>query len=247
MRRLLLITLLSLCSYPLLVPHALAQQNQQAQGSQPAPSNPQTQASQQQQRAAALRQRAPQVPKPDAMEGRFYLGVLGSNHQHRSIGRDNDRIDTQGAGLILGRFLTDHFLVELRGGGDFEKDKPDPALDIHVDGYISAYMGLYLPWTHYSALYAQMGVSGVKGDAVGPALEEPRTERDENDREVVVADFTGLEEDYLGTPFSASFLLGVNLKLFGDAYISAEYGRLHRDTQSGVQIWQSNLILRYVF
>lgn len=190
---------------------------------------------------------APQQPQAEPLESRYYLGLFASNHQHRSIGSNNDRTDTQGVGMVFGRFLTDHFRVELRGGADVEKNKPDPALDIGIDGYISAYMGLYYPWAPFSAFYAQAGISGVQATAFGPALEEPRTRLDEDDREVVVADFTGLDEDYLGTPFSASFLLGIDLNLFGNAYLTAEYGRLHRDTQSGVQIWQSNLGLRYIF
>ncbi|TVP53202.1 MAG: hypothetical protein EA349_14380 [Halomonadaceae bacterium] len=193
----------------------------------------------------------PGLPEPEGLGDRWYLGVIASNHEHRSLGRFNDRTDTQAASLIFGRFLNDHFLVELRAGGDFRKNKPDPNLEIHVEGYISAYVGLYYPWSTFSALYAQFGVSGVEASAFGPALDTVVREKDEDGNEdprgTILVDYTALDEDYLSTRFSPSFLLGVDLQLSGDTYLTAEYGRLHRDSLSGVQIWQSNIGLRWLF
>lgn len=181
-------------------------------------------------------QQPPQPPSPEGKEGTFYLGVMGSNFRHRSVGSRNERGNTPGFGAMFGRFLTDHIKFEIRGGTS-EEELIRPNLAVEIDYYASAYIGLSYDWSMFSRVYGQFGMSYVETSARGSALGE-----------FPLAD---IDEEYISQDFGSSFLFGLDLDFLGNSVLFLEYGRLHKgdatSTESGIQIWQSHAGIRYDF
>ena len=56
-----------------------------------------------------------------------------------------------------------------------------------------------------------------------------------------------MEEDLFGTSFSTSWLLGLDLHLVNTWYLAFEYGRLLKDTDTNIKVYQAGAYLRYEF
>ncbi len=180
-------------------------------------------------------QQPPQPPSPEGKEGTYYLGLMGNNFRHRSVGDQHERGNTPGASAVFGRFMTDFVRLELRGGYS-EEEIIRPDLAVQIDYYASAYIGLSYSWSMFSRLYAQFGMSYVETSAEGSALGE--------------FPLGNIDEDYLKGNFGESFLFGFDLDFIGNSVLFFEYGRLHSDTdttETDIQIWQSGAGIRYDF
>jgi hypothetical protein len=145
------------------------------------------------------RRQRPERPEPESLKGSYYLGITATNFYHRSIGRNGDTANTPAYGLIFGKYLNDFIKVEFRGGAGHKTDGPAPNLEeVEIEQYASAYMGLYYHWSLFSRVYAQVGMSHVESSARGTDLGKSRTP------------FSELNEDYLETSLSPSFILGLD-------------------------------------
>jgi hypothetical protein len=56
-----------------------------------------------------------------------------------------------------------------------------------------------------------------------------------------------MEEGLFGTSFSTSWLLGLDFHLVDTWYLALEYGRLLKDTDSNIKVYQAGTYLRYEF
>ena len=182
--------------------------------------------------AQQMPQQQPEMPEPEGKADTWYLGLTATNFHHRSIGQLNRTANTQAAGLKFGRFMTDYIKMELRGGWGVEKDKPRPDLEIGIDHYASAYIGVLYPWSMFSRVYAQFGVSWVEAETRGATGED---------------EFSDIPEEYFEGNFGDSFLFGVDFDFIGNSHIFLEAGRLHSDTVTEIQLWQYNTGLRFDF
>ena len=181
------------------------------------------------------RRQKPEMPEPESLKGRYYLGLTATNFYHRSIGRNGDTANTPAYGLIFGKYMNDFIKMEFRGGAGHDSDSPASNLEVEIDYYASAYMGVYYQWSLFSSVYAQVGMSQVESSARGTDLGESRTP------------FSELKEDYLETSLGPSFILGVDTELAWNSKLFLEAGRLHDDSVTNIQVWQYNTGIRFEF
>lgn len=181
-------------------------------------------------------QKKPKMPEPESLKGRYYLGATASNLRHRSVGSDGDAADTPTYGLVFGKYLNDFIKLEVRGGTGYDSDTPAPNFEeLEIDYYASAYMGLYYHWSMFSRIYGQVGMSRVESSARGTDLGESGTP------------FENIDEDYLGTSLSPSFILGLDTDFVWGSDLFVEAGRLYSDSATEIQIWQYNGGIRLEF
>lgn len=186
--------------------------------------------------AQQQRRQRPEMPEPESMEGRYYFGVTATNFYHRSIGSDGDRANTPAYGLMFGKYLNDFIKVELRAGAGHDTDDPAANLEeVEIEQYASAYMGLYYHWTMFSRVYGQVGMSHVESAAKGTDLGESNTP------------FSELDEDYLESSLSPSFIIGADTNFLWNSNLFIEAGRLHKESSTGIQVWQYNTGIRLDF
>ncbi|UZE94864.1 porin family protein [Alkalimarinus alittae] len=156
--------------------------------------------------------------------------------------------------FTMGTYITDYVKTEMRFGVGLTDDTvPGTKLQrdangdlVKVDGknvvvasdatfelnhFVSWYMGLHYPLAEWTSIYGQLGMSYVNADA----LAEPKSTWDD------------LPDTYPGSKFSMSWLAGFDFKIIEDWYITAEAGRLHRSSASGIQTLQYGLGLKYEF
>jgi len=177
-------------------------------------------------------QQQPEMPEPEGKADTWYLGLTATNFHHRSVGQFNETANTMAGGLKFGRFMTDHIKMELRGGWGMERDHVTSDLQVEIDHYASAYIGVLYPWSMFSRVYAQFGVSWVEAEARG---------------EVGEGEFDDISDDYFNGNFGDSFLFGIDFDFIGNSHIFLEAGRLHSDTTTEIQLWQYNTGLRFDF
>lgn len=154
-----------------------------------------------------------------------------------------------GVMATLGTYITDYFKTDLRAGIGARSDTIDETLEVNLKYWASWYIGATYPVTDYLSASAMAGVTHYQTDvtrrqvvkyyADQPGLpEQPRN---------VIASLEEMEDDLLGTSFSLSWLVGFDYKLTSDFYLSFEYGRLLRDTDTNIKVYQANTSLRYEF
>jgi len=59
--------------------------------------------------------------------------------------------------------------------------------------------------------------------------------------------FSELNEDYLETSLSPSFILGLDTDFVWNSNLFLEAGRLHSDSVTDIQVWQYNTGIRFDF
>lgn len=149
---------------------------------------------------------------------------------------------TYAGAFILGTYLHPNLRTEFRAGVGATTDEvfvsttPDafgqrPYAEIGLDHYLSWYVGPQYLLTDYMGVYALLGFSRIISEVDYP---EDQTVRP-------------LEEELTDSSFSMSYLVGAEVKAYGDLWGFAEYGRLHRDTITEIRMWQLNVGLKYDF
>ncbi len=156
---------------------------------------------------------------------------------------------TYALAATYGTYITENFKTEIRYGTGIVDDTVDELLDINLHYYFNWYMGGTLPVTEYMSAYALLGVSFYEADItrreiyrIVPIPGEPLTERAK-----IQPSPTDLDDDLFGTKFSMSWMLGVDFQLNKDWYLAFEYGRLLKDTDSNIKVYQAGTQLRYEF
>jgi opacity protein-like surface antigen len=163
-------------------------------------------------------------------EGLDYFAFNAKLIDFRSIGEDQTG-SLLGSEVVAGTYLTDYVTVETRGGWGWQDDEIEPGLDIGLKYWFSWYMGLNYPLTDYFEVYGKYGFSFVKG----------YSDKADEDK------FEDIPEDFLSSTFSMSWAIGGDYRLSDSWYLSAEIGRLHRDTTTDIKTLQSGLGLKFQF
>jgi len=156
---------------------------------------------------------------------------------------------TYATSFTLGTYITENFKTELRAGTGIIDDTLEEAMDININYWLNWYIGPTYPITDYMSGYALIGLSHYDADVTrrevdffSPAdgLQQPGT---------IPArpSTTDMEKDLFGTSFSTSWLLGLDFHLVDTWYLALEYGRLLKDTDTNIKVYQAGAYIRYVF
>lgn len=156
---------------------------------------------------------------------------------------------TYATSFTLGTYITENFKTELRAGKGIVDDTLKRAMDINLNYWFNWYIGPTYPVTDYMSAYALIGLSHYDADVTRREIEfviaqngtaRPRTT-------TVSPSTTRMEEGLFGTSFSTSWLLGLDFHLVDTWYLAFEYGRLIKDTESNIKVYQAGTYLRYEF
>jgi len=155
---------------------------------------------------------------------------------------------TYGAAVTLGTYITDYFKTEVRFGKGIRKDTLEKALDVNLNYWFNWYIGATYPVTSYMSAYALYGVSFYDADVTRYEIAKTYFSDFGAGSQVIVQPSTlDMEEDLFGTKFSQSWLLGLDFHLVGQWFLAFEYGRLLKDDDSNIKIYQAGSYLRYEF
>ncbi|WP_273427508.1 outer membrane beta-barrel protein [Marinobacter sp.] len=173
-----------------------------------------------------------------AREDMHYVGLLATAFNHRSVGTvTNEAAWGNGVTLVVGGHITDLFHAEVRaGGGITDADVPNSNLTLAIDYFASWYIGMHHPITDYANVYGQFGFSHIGGKS---ELKRPGAAQNRQ--------FQLFEEDFPGSSFSVSWLVGLDIELLDNTYLAFEGGRLFEDTETEVNTFQFSGGLRYEF
>ena len=189
-----------------------------------------------------------EAPAEPAREDLHYVGLIGSVVQLRSlesaITNDDDDItnviadsaNLNTGSLIIGGHISELFHAEIRLGGGLSEAKVRNDLTLSLDYFASWYFGIHYPLTDFANGYAQFGFTHLQGEA---ELVNPDANR--NSR------FDDLVGDFPDSSFSASWLIGLDMELFDNAYLVLEGGKLFEDTVTDITGYQFSSGLRYEF
>lgn len=165
--------------------------------------------------------------------------------------RDRDfplTAQTYATSFTLGTYITEHFKTELRAGMGAVDDTLKEAMDININYWFNWYIGPTYPVTDYMSAYALIGLSHYDADVTRREIELFIPTGDTAaSTQIVSPSTTEMEEDLFGTSFSTSWLLGVDFHLVDSWYLAFEYGRLLRDTDTNIKVYQAGSYLRYEF
>gem|GEM_PF-5262311 len=135
-----------------------------------------------------------------------------------------------GTSLVMGTYLTNWVKVETRIGKGLKETTITNTLKAGINYWASWYMGVIYPITGFSIAYIQGGFSYVKG----------YTSRTADDTSPIPSSF-------VSSPFSISWLAGVDVHVLGNWHITGEMGRLHEDTTTGIKTFTANLGVKYEY
>tara|TARA_R110002049_G_scaffold290694_1_gene474264 strand:+ start:1454 stop:2164 length:711 start_codon:yes stop_codon:yes gene_type:complete len=156
---------------------------------------------------------------------------------------------TYALAFTYGTYIAENFKTEIRYGTGIIDDTLDELLEININYYFNWYIGGTLPVTDYMSAYALAGVSFYDADVtrheVLRKILPPGEQLSENAK--IQTNTETLSDDLFGTKFSMSWLLGLDLKLNDSWYLAFEYGRLLRDTDTNIKVYQAGTQLRYEF
>ncbi len=175
----------------------------------------------------AAQEAAEDTPKKDGLD---YIGINGLLIDHRSIG-SSQTAKNWATSITMGTYITDYVKVETRFGKGLTDDDVKGVATLEVNWWASWFMGLHYPLAEWSSIYGQLGMSYVDGDASaieGTALSD-------------------LDDDFLSSKFSMSWIAGLDFNVTEGWYVTAEAGRLHRGTASDINMMHYGLGLKYEF
>lgn len=155
---------------------------------------------------------------------------------------------TYGVNFAYGEYLNDYFKTELRSGFGIKDDTVKEALDVNLAYWVSWYIGFQHPITDYMSGYIMYGVSYYEADETRRQTVIIERPAQSNPRPVLVEPSPeALEPGLFETQFSQSWILGLEFSLIDDWFLGVEYGRLIKDTDSGIKVRQAGAHLRYEF
>ena len=156
---------------------------------------------------------------------------------------------TYATSFTIGTYITENFKTELRYGMGIRDDTLEKAMDININYWLNWYIGPTYPITDYMSAYALFGVSHYDADVTRREIKFVIPEEGVTNGETVNArpSSTEMEKDLFGTSFSTSWMLGLDFHLVDQWYLAFEYGRLIRDTDTNIKVYQAGSYLRYEF
>jgi hypothetical protein len=154
---------------------------------------------------------------------------------------------TYAASFTLGTYITENFKTELRAGTGVVDDTLEEAMDININYWFNWYIGPTYPITDYMSGYALFGLSHYDADVTRREVVIDVPGRFDTTEAKVSPSTTEMEKDLFGTSFSTSWLLGLDFQLVDTWYLAFEYGRLLRDTDTNIKVYQAGAYLRYDF
>lgn len=156
---------------------------------------------------------------------------------------------TYSVSFTWGTYITEMFRTELRYGTGVRDDSFRGALDVNFHYWLNWYIGATYPVTDYASVYAQYGLSHYSADVTRRQIKitEPQDANGNGGEVTVEPDPKTIHPGLFETSFSTSWLLGLDYHLFDTTYLAMEYGRLLKDTETNIKVYQANLQLRYEF
>ncbi|HEY9119199.1 MAG TPA: outer membrane beta-barrel protein [Marinobacter sp.] len=193
--------------------------------------------------AALLTTTIANAQERQSREGMTYVGLLATGLNHRSVGENTLETTWSSTGsMVLGTHISDHFHVEIRAGAGTTTGEIDKELELDIEYFASWYIGGHYPVTDYANAYAQFGFSHVQGEANLTAVGKAR-EADPEDR----SPYASLADEYPGSSFSVSWLLGLDFEVIDNGFIMLEGGRLFEDTETSANTFQFSTGFKYEF
>ena len=146
------------------------------------------------------------------------------------------------ATATMGTYITDYVKVETRLGvgvandtlNGYKAEGEDIVIseaDFTIDYFFSWYMGMHYPLAEWSSVYLQLGASYVDGNI---NAEDGST-------------YEETADEFLSSKFSMSWLAGLDFEITKDWYATIEAGRLHRGSQSDIDLSHYGLGIKYEF
>lgn len=210
---------------------------------------------------AAQAQQNTQI-KPPSKEGKSYASVSFVLNEFRSVslpfaetrnpaitigGKFPLTAQTYALAFTYGTYITENFKTEIRYGRGVVDDTIDEMLDVNINYYFNWYIGGTLPVTDYMSAYALAGVSFYDADTTRREVKRNlRLGRLPQDY-IIQPNTYEIDKDLFGTRFSMSWMLGLDFNLNESWYLAFEYGRLLKDTDSNIKVYQAGTQLRYEF
>lgn len=154
---------------------------------------------------------------------------------------------TYALAVTYGTYITENFKTEIRFGKGVIKDTVDEVLDINMSYYFNWYIGGTLPVTDYMSAYSLIGVSFYDADIKRREVSRKFLKGSFDETELVQPLPELFKDGLFGTKFSMSWLLGVDFKLKENWYLAFEYGRLLKDTDTNIKVYQAGTQLRYEY
>ena len=155
---------------------------------------------------------------------------------------------TYALSVAYGTYITENFKTEVRYGRGIRTDTLDGALEINISHWFNWYIGGTYPVTDYMSAYAMYGVSFYEADVTRHEIEkEIQGSEFQVETLVLQPSVVAMEEGLFGTNFSTSWLLGLDFELSDQWFLAFEYGRLLRDTDTNIKVYQAGSYLRYEF
>ncbi len=158
---------------------------------------------------------------------------------------------TYGLSLIYGSYLDDTFKTEFRYGKGIRDDTLEYAKDVNLNYWMGFYLGADQDITDYMKAYGLVGISHYRADVTRrEVLREIPTDTGSGiitDDLAVQPSVFEAEPNLFKTNFSLSWILGLDYKLSDQWYLSFEYGRLLKDTDTSIEIDQYSTYLKFEF
>ncbi len=146
-----------------------------------------------------------------------------------------------------GTYITENFKTELRYATGIKSDTLDEMLEVNINYAFNWYIGGTLPVTDNFSAYALIGVSFYDADVTRHEVTRKIPGSIGTEEVNIQPSPTEIEEDLFGTKFSMSWMLGIDYKLDESWYLAFEYGRLLKDTDTNIKVYQAGVQLRYEF
>ncbi len=156
---------------------------------------------------------------------------------------------TYGMFGTIGTYISDYVRTELRLGTGIKSDTIREALEVNMHYWYAWYMGAVYPLTDYMSVYGQYGVALYDAHVT---RKETRITLGQNSGRLPVT-YTArpsrwqMEEELFGTKFSTSWLVGAEFDLIKGWRLAVDYGRLLRDTDTNIKVYQGNVHFRFEF
>lgn len=202
--------------------------------------------------------------KPPSKEGKSYVSasivlnefrsvelveVLSSDPSSRTAYYFPLTAQTYGIAATYGTYITDNFKTEVRYGTGVADDTLKELLTININYYFNWYIGGTLPVTDYMSVYALSGISFYDADVTKREVLKKGIipSGTQQPIQAKVRPGPSIDDELFGTKFSMSWILGFDLKVYDNWYLAFEYGRLIKDTDSNIKVYQAGTQLRYEF
>lgn len=166
-----------------------------------------------------------------ADENTAFFAVSGTEYEIKNLPGAPADSKMPGFSLHLGTYITQYARTELRLGYGLGDVAVPGGLTATVDDYFSWYIGPEYPVTDYLRIYGLFGFSHLGSSA-------SRTEP---------GSFDTLPDSLVDSSFSMSTAIGFSVRVWRDFHTFLDYGRLHADSITSVDIKQLNLGLRYEY